>query len=450
MASDNQFTRKVATYIAKRDLLKPSGRYLVTLSGGADSVALLSAMLALGYHVEAAHCNFHLRGEESDRDEQFSKDLCRAKGVALHIARFDTLAYANLHKVSVEMAARELRYNYFYQLKRDLRLDGICVAHHKNDSVETLLLNLVRGTGIEGLKGIVPKSGDILRPLLCVNRCEIIGYLASIKQDYITDSSNLVADVQRNKIRLNILPLLRQLNPAVEENISHTAERVEASIQLLREAVEVAKKRIAEDTKTGLRVSIPRLLQETSPEIILWELLRDKGFSSHQVEQIFGNTSAQTGREWFSSTHTLTIDRGFILVEPASEAEKKPLTIPETGIYLYDEGCRFSVKTQLVDATWEVRKTADSVSLDADKIAFPLTIRTIRKGDSFIPFGMSGRKLLSDFLTDHKLSLPDKRRQLVVTDANEQIIWVVGLRTDNRFRISGATKRALMISRTSV
>ena len=199
---------------------------LVALSGGADSVCLLMAMKRLGYAIEAIHCNFHLRGAESDRDEEFCKSLCEREQIPFHTVHFDTKTYAEVHKISIEMAARELRYNYFEQLRKAIDAEAILVAHHMNDSVETLLMNLIRGTGIHGLQGIKPRNGNIIRPLLCVSRKEIVEWLGEIGQDYVTDSTNLEDDVTRNKLRLNIIPLLEEINPAASENIAKTALRM--------------------------------------------------------------------------------------------------------------------------------------------------------------------------------------------------------------------------------
>ena len=217
---------KVETYIKKYNLLNTNDLYIIGLSGGADSVALLLMLKEGGFNVHAAHCNFLLRGAESDRDEAFCVSLCQQLGVELHRAHFYTRTYAESHHVSIEMAARELRYKWFEQLRQDIGAVGICVAHHRDDSVETVLLNLVRGTGLRGLTGIQPRNGSILRPLLCVSRAEIEAFLAEKGQEYVTDSTNLEADVQRNIIRLEVLPLLRRLNPAVAENIQRTAENL--------------------------------------------------------------------------------------------------------------------------------------------------------------------------------------------------------------------------------
>ena len=217
---------KVSAYVKKHNLLDSNELYIVAVSGGADSVALLLLLHEHGYRVHAAHCNFHLRGDESDRDEAFCVELCEHLGVELHRVHFDTQTYADLHKVSIEMAARELRYQWFEQLRKDMGAAGICVAHHRDDSVETVLLNLVRGTGLRGLCGIQPKNGFVLRPLLCVSRAEIEAFLNEKEQGYVTDSTNLEADVQRNIVRLRVLPLLQKLNPAVADNIQRTCENL--------------------------------------------------------------------------------------------------------------------------------------------------------------------------------------------------------------------------------
>ena len=218
--------KKIAHFIEQHKLLSKDKKYIVALSGGADSVCLLLVLQRLGYDVEAAHCNFKLRGEESDRDEQFCVELCKKNDIEIHLAHFDTNFYAISHKISIEMAARELRYSYFENLRRDIGADAVCVAHHQNDCAETVILNLVRGTGIQGLAGIQPKRDNIVRPLLCVSRDEIEGFLADEGQDFITDSTNLDDLYVRNKIRLNIIPMMEKINPAAVQNIVKTAIRL--------------------------------------------------------------------------------------------------------------------------------------------------------------------------------------------------------------------------------
>jgi len=419
---------KVEKYINKYKLLNPSELYIVALSGGADSVALLLLLKNAYFNVHAAHCNFHLRGEESDRDEAFCVGLCKELGVELHRAHFDTREYAELHKVSIEMAARELRYKWFEQLREDIGAAGVCVAHHRDDSVETVLLNLVRGTGLRGLTGIQPRNGSILRPLLCVSRAEIEAFLAEKGQEYVTDSTNLEADVQRNIVRLEVLPLLRRLNPAVAENIQRTAEN-------LAEAQQVLNVTIANINSSKI-LELSKLEKSGSSEYLAFEWLKKYGFNGDQVRQIL---DAETGRIVSSATgYDVLKDRGRLIVEPALQPFKS-MRIPEEGTYILDEKTRFSVRKKPV----YVSKEANIATLDAAKVSFPLTIRRVEDGDWMQPYGMKGRKLLSDLMTDLKMTVFEKRRRLVVVDNQGIVVWLVGLRTDQRVAVGDHTKEVL-------
>lgn len=426
--------QKISDFISKHSLLSRDALHLVALSGGADSVALLRILRDLDYKIEAAHCNFHLRGAESDRDEAFVRQLCDSLGIKLHLIHFDTESYASVHQVSIEMAARELRYGYFRSLCKDIGAETVCVAHHRDDAVETFLMNLLRGSGIHGLTGIRPKNGPIVRPLLCVGRQDILDYLHSIGQDYVTDSTNLESIVLRNKLRLQVLPLLKQLNPKAVENIDKTA-------YYLREAEKVYNAYFS-----GFPAQIPldEILKQPSAECFLHEWLSPYGFNASQIAQILDDLTGESGREFLSATHTLLIDRSQLVLEP-KQTEIKPLRIPEAGNYRFSPEILFSVK--LTDDI-SISKSAECATLDAANIQFPLTVRQVVSGDAFCPFGMEGRKLVSDFLTDRKISLLEKRRQLVVTAANGDIIWLVGQRTDHRYRITASTRQVLSITLT--
>lgn len=421
---------KVKDYIKKHKLLSLSDLYIVALSGGADSVALLLLLDEMGYKVHALHCNFHLRGEESDRDERFCEDLCLKKNIPFHRIHFDTLMYAETHKMSVEMAARELRYRYFEQLRKDIGAEAICVAHHQDDTVETVLLNLVRGTGLRGLTGIQPRNGAILRPLLCVTRTEIEAYLATKQQDYVTDSTNLETDFVRNKIRLQVVPLLRQLNPAVSENIVRTAEHLTEAQKVLDAVV---------DTYKGSnQLDLCALQQVGSAEYIVFEWLKQYGFNGSQVQQVI---SAETGSIFSSQTgYEVLKDRGRLLVEPTIMAFT-PIRIPEEGTYVLPDDRRLNVRR----SNPFVSKDSHEATLDARQVRFPLTVRRVEEGDWMIPYGMTGRKLLSDLMTDLKMSLFDRRRQLVVVDAQGAVVWAIGLRTDHRCRVTDATQEVIAI-----
>ena len=433
--------KRVSDFILRHHLLAPDVLHLVALSGGADSVCLLLLLLRLGYRVEAMHCNFHLRGEESDRDEAFVESLCQDKGVPLHLAHFDTRAYADLHHVSIEMAARELRYSWFEQLRRDLGAATICVAHHSDDNVETILMNLLRGTGLRGLQGIQPRRGHIVRPLLCVSREEIEQWLHEQGQPFVTDSTNTVADVVRNKLRLDIIPRLKDVFPQANSNILSTAHLVSEALRVYDHAISEQLRLIAGD---GSSISIDELLHEPSPESLLFEWLSPKGFSSHTILQLSQMLpTISSGREWSSATHTLVCHSGHLLLS-AIEEQRGPLLIPEPGTYVYDD------KTKLCLTIHEgqhiERNNPNVCCADASTIAFPLELRHIRQGDRFRPLGMKGTRLVSDFLTDLHLSIIDKRRQLVLCDAHGNIIWLIGRRMDDRFKVTGKTTKTLAVS----
>ena len=433
---------KVERYIEKHKLLNSNDLYIIALSGGADSVALLLLLKNAHFNVHAAHCNFRLRGDESDRDEDFCVELCQRLGVELHRAHFDTREYAELHKVSIEMAARELRYKWFEQLRQDIGAAGICVAHHRDDSVETVLLNLVRGTGLRGLTGIQPRNGNILRPLLCVSRAEIEAFLAEKGQKYVTDSTNLEADVQRNIVRLEVLPLLRKLNPAVAENIQRTAENLVEAQQVLNVA-------IAKINDSNI-LNLSDIEIYGSSEYLTFEWLKKYGFNGNQVRQIL---EAETGKIISSMTgYDVLKDRGRLIVEPALEPFK-PMRIPEEGTYVMGGSDAEVVGKNTENKTLRVRKMPVYVSkdpqiatLDATKVSFPLTVRRVEEGDWMQPYGMKGRKLLSDLMTDLKMTVFEKRRQLVVVDSQGVIVWAIGLRIADFVAVSDATTTVVEVA----
>ena len=479
-------------FASVHELFVYGGKYIVALSGGADSVSLLFVLKhlehELGIGVEAAHCNFHLRGAESVRDEEFCKQLCGRLDVPLHLIHFDTQAYADLHRVSIEMAARDLRYGYFENLRRDIEAQDICVAHHRDDSVETVLLNLVRGTGLRGLRGIQPRNGNIIRPLLSLSREDIVQYLDALGESYVTDSTNLHNDVKRNKIRLDVMPLLRELNPSVSQSIFESSLRVGEALKVFDEAMKQSiadvttpprgctcpkctnqpvrkctnqpllvqqsllhQQRCTLQSNHPLTISIDRLKQQPSPEYTLHEILSPRGFTSAQIDQIYGSLdSCSAGKIIASDSHELAFDRGSLLVQPRTNVADaaRSMRIPETGTYVFSDSLKIKVAAEDCGDDYVPSRAADCVCLDASDIKFPLTLRHIEQGDRFVPFGMNGMKLVSDYLTDRKKNVFEKRAQLVVTDAQQRIVWLVGERTDNRFRITPHTQQALRLTIT--
>lgn len=430
---------KVEKYISKHNLLEKDGKVLVALSGGADSVALLVVLLKLGYKCEAMHCNFHLRGEESNRDEHFVTGLCRRMGVELHIVHFDTTEHAKENGISIEMAARELRYAAFEKQRKNIGACAIAVAHHRDDSAETLLLNLVRGTGIRGLCGIHPKNGYIVRPLLCVDREEITDYLKWRNEDYVTDSTNLTNDYTRNKIRLEVIPGLAEINPSVKESIAATADRIREAELIYRQAIEEAIKRV----KKGDVIDIGALVKEIAPQTVLHEILAPLGFNSSQtgdIMEVIGN--GNSGKQFYAADWCVTKDRNRLIITALGLERNVETILPQEGVVNTAEGY-ISVCHRSFDGV--IPKEKNCAILDCAKLELPLKLRRVEPGDRFAPFGMRGTKLVSDYLTDRKKSIIEKHAQLVVTDATGRIAWLVNERPAATFCVDKNTEEVIVL-----
>ena len=425
-------------------------KYLVALSGGADSVCLLLKMIEEGRSVEAVHCNFHLRGDESDRDEAFVVSLCERLGVPLHRVHFDTREYAALHKVSIELAARELRYRYFEQLRRDIGAEAIMVAHHRDDNVETVLMNLVRGTGIRGMAGIRPVNGHILRPLLDMSRKDIEDYLKKKGETYVTDSTNLEDDATRNKFRHHVIPLLQSLNPKASENIHSTSRHIAEAEKILSWVIQEAKRSVFSVEPSSAIIDVSSLLSFVSPSYLLNEICRDYGFTPSQSEDMLAaSSSSHVGATFLSPSHIAAIATvaGSLCIQIAPKtALQKEYRLPEPGIYRLSDGISLRLENTPITERFRISKSPDVSTIDVNKVKFPLTLRPIRQGDRFTPFGMKGTKLVSDYLTDIKCSVIDRQRQLVIQDATGMIIWLVGRRTNEKCRIDSSSNAALTIT----
>ena len=424
-------TYDVQRFIEEKDLFNLQDKVLVALSGGADSVALLRVLLSLGYTCECAHCNFHLRGLESDRDESFVRQLCEEHCIPLHVTHFDTSAYAKEHHLSIEMAARELRYEWFEQIRKEIGASVIAVAHHRDDSVETFLLNLMRGAGINGLKGIPVKNGYIARPLLSVSREGILDYLQAINQGYVTDSTNLEDEYMRNKIRLNILPLMKEVNPSVMETIQETTFRLSEVANIYqKDRMEAITYKVTFLSPELLRISLIDVLKDVAPISLLHEVLSPKGFNVSQIRDIYRSlSSSQSGKRFFTNEWEVLRDREYLWIQ---KKDSSPL-IPELIIEEIERTPSFVIP-----------RDKHIACLDADKLNHPLTIRKWERGDKFVPLGMNGKKNVSDYLTDKKYSLFQKENQYVVC-CGDDIVWLVNERTDHRYRITESTQRIMLI-----
>ena len=420
---------KVSSFISKHHLLQPNEQILVALSGGADSVALLLLLCDLGYDCVAVHCNFHLRGEESMRDEKFVQNLCEQNHTKLFIRHFQTEEFARENKLSIEMAARQQRYAYFEELAHELGVSSIAVAHHQDDQAETMLINLCRGTGIKGLRGMLPRNGKIIRPFLCITKHEILNYLSGREQSYIDDSTNFDNSFVRNKIRLDVLPILSTVNSRMIENFSRSAENLMEVENIYNEVVDDLLKRFVRTQQDGaLLIDGSSILNHRYANALLHELLMPHGFTSAQIEEI--RQGCQSGKKFLAANKTLWIDREKWLLSD---------TITEENVPMLDT-------TLLNVDSFVLQKTNDVAFVDASLIRGELQVRKADQSDWFIPFGMKGKKLVSRYLTDIKMPLWQKKEQYVITDESGNILWLVGQRLDNRYAVTASTKQVLRIA----
>ena len=430
---------QIQQYIIQHQLLSGEKPVVVGISGGADSVALLHILVSLGYKCIAAHCNFNLRGDESSRDEQFTTDFTQRLQVPLCKISFETNKYAQENRLSVEMAARELRYRWFEELLNTYDADAVAVAHHRDDSVETLLINLTRGSGLTGLTGIKPKNGNVVRPLLCVSREDIYAYIEKNGLEYVTDSSNSSDIYTRNFIRLKVIPLLEEINPSVKASLARTANHLYDASLIYNHSVEEARRVIIQNN----RLSISALLSFPAPATILYEMLKPYGFSRTVCESIFTVLEKDSGKIFYSSTHRLLKDRSDLLIDVLSGEDNRAYLIN-----LEDDNVDLPVELKpeivVIKESYQIEKDKKFAYFDFDKLSFPLVLRHWQEGDWFVPFGMKGKKKISDYFSDKKFSLFDKEKTWLLC-SGQDVIWIVGERTDNRYRIEKTTKRVLKL-----
>ena len=420
------------------------GSFLLAVSGGIDSMVMLSLFRESGLNGGVAHCNFMLRGNESDGDEEFVRQTALNAGFEFYSKSFDTRAFAKGKGISVQMAARDLRYRWFDELARDQHFDHIATAHHRDDSIETFVINLSRGTGITGLTGIRPVSGKIIRPMLFLSREEIQSHAESMNIQWREDSSNQSDKYLRNRIRHLLLPRINKTLPGFSEAVVKTMAQLKDSKDLLEN---VAGQFIHEAVRTtGERVEIDsdRIRQSPSAKILLYTVLQKYGFNFDTVDNLVETLDGQPGRQFLSGTHALTVDRSVLIVQPLRSAEEPEIEIGrDVAAVQYPVNLTF----RLIDTlgSYAIPRDSTIASLDRDTITYPLKIRRWKKGDYFCPLGMEGRKKLSDFFAGEKIPLPDKKRVWILESAGN-ILWVIGLRIDHRYRVTSATRNILQIT----
>jgi tRNA(Ile)-lysidine synthase len=421
----------------------PSENYLLAVSGGIDSVVMAHLFLAAGYTFDLAHCNFALRGEESDSDQLFIQNLAAGWQVRCYVRRFDTAVYAAEKGVSVQMAARDLRYAWFAELA-STGFDSIAVAHNLNDSVETLLLNLARGCGIRGLTGISARQGHIIRPLLFASREEILEYAGEHKLAWREDSSNASDKYLRNRIRHHIIPEFTALNPAFLVHVSDLMKRLGHTELLFNYCLEEIRKQACTGTRDRLLIDMNMLETLPANETVLYELLRDFGCTDQHIGPIIASFSSIPGKRFFTATHCVTRDRTHLVVTPIEKPDDEELLIRADTLAI-SRPLRLTFRPIENREDFDIPKDPAFATLDFDLLEFPLTLRRWKNGDSFHPFGMKGHKKISDFLIDSKIPMPDKSHVWVLESAG-RIAWLVNFRIDERFRITPGTRRILQIA----
>ena len=436
----NAFEEKTLRYIHRHMPAVANGKILTAVSGGADSVALLRVLAALGCNCIAAHCNFHLRGDEADRDEAFVRKLCHDIDIELRCTDFDVEAYKKSHGVSTEMACRELRYDWFERQRAALGCSVIAVAHHRDDNIETFFLNLVRGSGITGLAGIKPCNGKIVRPLLGSSRDEIINYLKTLGQDYVTDSTNLENDYARNKIRNVMLPEISRLFPSAMAGIELTLDNLQGDYAVWSGAVEAFKRDAVEACGHGqIKINRRKLAASADPATLLNALLSHYGFNGEQTKAIA--SASRVGAVFESKEYVAEVGRNDISVfSPGSFNNAETYALSDAGRIEKEKG----ILIEIVDNSpeFEFDRSGKTAYFDADATGDRLTVRHWRQGDRFRPFGMKGTKKLSDYFNDRKFSLMQKLSTPIV-EMQGRIVWIAGERAADDFRVTPSSRRIL-------
>jgi tRNA(Ile)-lysidine synthase len=430
-------------YIKENRLIKKGDRILAAVSGGIDSMVMADLLLQAGLLSGIAHCNFGLRDKESDLDEQMVSQYASKHYVPFYSVRFMTKDHARKNGISIEMAARELRYEWFKKIRKEGGYAAVAVAHNLNDNAETLLLNLIRGTGIAGLTGMKPSANHIIRPLLFATRKSIEEYRDKNGISFREDMTNADTKFIRNKIRHKVIPLLREINTSVELTLNDTAERLSGIYDILSDVISRTRNSIFMEEKGKIIVNINRLEPYLENKAFLFELFRPYGISGSLLKDLMKVITGRTGGQIFSGTHRILKNRNEILITAQPENEKETY-IASSLADLRKCPSLVKVKTVTVSKNLIISSDPGAASLDLQKISFPVIIRKWKPGDYFFPFGMKQKKKLSDYFIDSKFSRLEKEKAIIM-ESGGKIVWIIGERIDNRFRITKSTKKALIL-----
>lgn len=415
------------------------------MSGGRDSVALAHLLHACNYRFSIAHCNFQLRADASEEDARFSEELANALGCPFYAERFETQTYASENKISIQMAARALRLNWFEKLRSDNNFDYIVLAHHADDQAETFFINLIRGSSFAGLKGMRPKHGAIVRPLLFASRDQINSYINDNGISYRDDDSNKETKYLRNKIRHKLIPALKTIHPNAFDGLIKSMQLLADDQLLFESLLENKKKQLLIIKDRSCFIDKSQLKEEQNSSSLLYMLIRDYGFTADQAEMIHRSLQGQPGKRFYSKNHELNINRNNIEILPISEITSEKAIYIDDGISLITSPIRLVFTKMHIKEVTVLNQPPKIALVDQELLLYPLTLRRWKQGDSFQPFGMKGKKLLSDFLTDQHYTIAEKANSYVLTDMNDNIIWIAGKRIDNRYRISANTSCVLKV-----
>lgn len=425
-------------FIEENKLFNSNDIILLAISGGIDSMVLCDLFLKSGYKFSLAHCNFHLREEESNRDERFVTEYAKENNIKLYKKEFDTYGYMKDNGKSLEMSARELRYDWFYEVLEKEHYSFIATAHHADDSIETVLINLLRGTGIAGLHGILQKVNKVIHPLLFTDRKGVIEYQIKNNIQFVEDSTNATTKYTRNKIRHELIPLMKEIAPNFQKTFIKEIGRFRETEIVFRSLVDKAKEELIQRENNHIKISIAKIKTLVPQSIYLYELLSEYGFNESTINSIQDALDETSGKQFFSETHRLVKDREYILITENLHQSKQEYKIDEgqTSITI-----PIKIQFEILEDLSFVRipKSKEIAMLDLDKLVFPLILRKRENGDFFYPYGMKGEKKISDYYKDLKFSIIDKENQWLLC-SGEDIIWVVGQRIDDRYKITDKTK----------
>ncbi len=456
-------------YIRKENLFQPKDKLLLAVSGGVDSVVLCELCKQAGYDFVIVHCNFQLRGEESERDEEFVRGLAVRYGVEFLVKRFDTLSYAEERKTGIQEAARNLRYEWFFQICVDKNLGNafdkpaalpgwhstvqpdnirwfVVTAHHLDDSIETMLMNFFMGTGIKGLKGILPKHDlltHLVRPLLFAHKDELVKYAGENDLPFVEDSSNASDKYTRNYFRNKLIPALKEVFPQVEENLANNLQRFREVELIYKQFIDLQKKKLLEEKGAEIHIPVLKLSKTVPLRSIVYEIIRDYHFTANQTDECIALLQSDTGKYIQSPTHRIIKNRNWLIISPNQPTAAQNILIEEENNSLDFEAGKLELKG-LPTSNFKLQTSNSTAQLDAAEIKFPLLLRKWKQGDYFYPLGMNKKKKISRFLIDQKLSLTQKENVWVI-EMNRKIIWVVGLRIDDRFKITDKTSKRLQL-----